>query len=134
MTKGSLVTKKWREEFKARDPEGYKLFRRTESTKYKSQPEVKRKAAYRAWKATLNRVYKLTEEQWFKMYEDQNGLCALCGLPFEEEQRPAVDHNHTTGKVRALLHKYPCNLLIGYIENYGHLVKSAEIYLTKYNS
>lgn len=43
----------------------------------------------------------------------QGGRCALCQLPLS---KPVLDHNHSTGAVRATLHN-GCNALLGKIEN-----------------
>lgn len=47
-----------------------------------------------------------------KMAKDQEGKCALCGLPFTPKDGPALDHDHTTGLVRAVLHR-SCNGIEG---------------------
>ena len=57
----------------------------------------------------------------------QDGKCALCGCP-EGEQRLRVDHDHTTGKVRALLcHK--CNQALGFFDDQPWLLRKAAAYL-----
>jgi hypothetical protein len=47
--------------------------------------------------------------------EEQGGRCALCGevctLP-----EAVVDHEHSTGEVRGVLHR-GCNAMLGHIEN-----------------
>lgn len=43
----------------------------------------------------------------------QGGRCAICQLPLT---KPVLDHNHSTGAVRATLHN-GCNALLGKIEN-----------------
>lgn len=43
------------------------------------------------------------------------GACALCRLPCSE-QSAVLDHNHSTGAVRAALHR-GCNALLGKVEN-----------------
>lgn len=45
---------------------------------------------------------------------EQNGLCGLCGTPVV--QRPCLDHDHSTGAVRGVLHG-GCNSLLGKLEN-----------------
>ncbi len=61
----------------------------------------------------LRTRYNMTLEEFNKLYDAQNGKCALCRKPFVS--RPVVDHSHKTGKVRGLLH-YRCNSLLGLIE------------------
>lgn len=46
----------------------------------------------------------------------QNNCCALCGIPFTQEDRIVLDHNHTTGHIRGSIHAN-CNSLLGRLEN-----------------
>ncbi|MCK5615807.1 endonuclease VII domain-containing protein [Candidatus Pacearchaeota archaeon] len=69
----------------------------------------------------LKRTYGVTLKQYDKMFEDQNGVCAICGRAEIRTYkgvptRLAVDHNHKTGKVRALLCSN-CNQSLGIYEN-----------------
>lgn len=45
----------------------------------------------------------------------QQGKCALCGLPGVIKD-PVLDHCHKTGAVRGTLHR-SCNALLGKVEN-----------------
>lgn len=56
----------------------------------------------------LRNKYGLTVEQWDEMYERQGGKCFIC----ENEEATHVDHDHSTGDVRALL-CHGCNAAIG---------------------
>lgn len=47
--------------------------------------------------------------------EAQGGLCALCGEPVSAGEA-VVDHDHTTGVIRGVLHR-GCNAMLGHIEN-----------------
>lgn len=76
---------------------------------------------------TLKRRYGITLEQYDKMFEEQNGNCAICGLP-ELMRRLSVDHNHKTGEVRALL-CHQCNLMIGHAHENPTVLKEAAEYL-----
>ena len=46
---------------------------------------------------------------------EQKGLCALCRLPCETSEA-VVDHCHSSGFIRGVLHR-SCNALLGKIEN-----------------
>ncbi len=71
----------------------------------------KRKA--RSWE----RLYGMSEEQYYQLLDEQNGVCAICG---EHETRIykgtvgrlQVHHNHSTGKVISLLCS-KCNAILG---------------------
>ncbi|WWO60243.1 recombination endonuclease [Xanthomonas phage SB3] len=49
------------------------------------------------------------------MLQKQGGKCALCGTPCSADQA-VLDHDHSTGAVRAALHR-GCNSLLGKLEN-----------------
>lgn len=74
----------------------------------------------------LNRKYSLSRNEWTTMLANQNNKCLLCEYDFTKV-KPCVDHNHKTGKVRALLCR-ECNLKLQVIEN-KNFVKKAQIYL-----
>lgn len=57
--------------------------------------------------------YGVTEEQFWAMYNDQQGCCAGCLKEFI--RTPDIDHNHDTGKVRGLLCNN-CNRGIGHLK------------------
>lgn len=76
----------------------------------------------------LLRTFDLTVEQYEAMVIAQGGHCALCPKPDRPEKRLAVDHNHTTGKVRALLCDC-CNRGIGLFNDEAARLRAAADYL-----
>ena len=65
----------------------------------------------------LKYSYGITIEQYDKMLEQHNGVCAICGLPETRKRksktlRLCIDHNHQTNKIRGLLCS-GCNTAIG---------------------
>ena len=75
-------------------------------------PEVKQ----RRHDMALRRLYGITWSDKVQMYQEQKGLCGLCGQPLDPEISKAhVDHNHETSEVRLLLHKQ-CNSIVAYFE------------------
>lgn len=55
------------------------------------------------------RKYGISFDQREGMYRSQNGCCALCGKHEKEfKRRLAVEHSHSTGRVRSLCCYY-CN-------------------------
>ena len=68
--------------------------------------------------------YDCSAEQYNKMFQEQEGCCAICGAHQSESKRQlAVDHNHETGKVRALLWM-TCNTQLGIYEKYKETFKN----------
>lgn len=57
----------------------------------------------------------ITIEQYAQMFSSQNGTCFICKNPPKPTRRLAVDHDHGTGKVRALLCDV-CNRHLGVFE------------------
>ena len=84
-------------------------------------------------KSMLKKRYGLTLEQYDKMFEEQGCGCAICGEVNKSGYRLAVDHNHNTGKIRALLCQN-CNRKIGEIENDPGLFDKLVIYLHNHSS
>jgi hypothetical protein len=64
--------------------------------------------------------YGIEWEEYQQLREQQGGRCAICGLPCE---RLVVDHNHQTGRARALL-CHACNAGLGWLENSAWLPRA----------
>jgi predicted RNA-binding Zn-ribbon protein involved in translation (DUF1610 family) len=62
----------------------------------------------------LNRLYKITVEQYGQLLQDQNNKCLICDREFDEQIKPVIDHCHRTGKVRGILCSN-CNTALGYL-------------------
>jgi hypothetical protein len=76
--------------------------------------------------------YGISLESYTKMLENQQGCCSICKTPqVNLKITLAVDHCHSTGKVRGLLCRN-CNLMIGFAKDNKELLSSAIRYLEKY--
>jgi hypothetical protein len=74
----------------------------------------------------IKRMFGLSAEEYDRMLEDQNGVCAICYMKCETGFNLAVDHNHDTGKIRGLLCKN-CNTALGLLkENPENMLKAIE--------
>lgn len=87
------------------------------------------------FKRSLKRHYGITINQYFEMHEKQNGVCAICEQPetsvdknSKKVRKLAVDHCHTTGKIRGLLCG-SCNKAIGAFKDSTKLLNKAINYL-----
>jgi len=76
-------------------------------------------------RAELNlKQYGLSQKEWDEMFHAQNQCCAICGKHQSNfKYRLAVDHCHSTGKIRALLCP-KCNNAVAAFENYAELVQN----------
>jgi hypothetical protein len=88
-----------------------------------NSPEAKRAVK-------LRNTFGLTIKQYDEKFKIQKGLCAICGRP-PGKKRLAVDHNHTTGKIRNLLCT-GCNFVTGWIENNPGRLELTKKYLRRW--
>lgn len=85
------------------------------------------------WKRSENlKKFGLNKESWNKMFTDQEGKCVIC-LRHQSQLKwkLAVDHDHKSGKVRALL-CHACNLLIGNANDDASVLQRAIVYLKSF--
>ena len=112
---------------------------------------IRDKAYYRAWAVEDRKkfpdkyrnmeyikTFGITLVQYNEMLETQKGLCAVCGNPetvidnrTKTPRRLAVDHCHTTKKVRGLL-CMACNQGIGNFRENPEFLISATQYVLKH--
>jgi hypothetical protein len=117
--------------------EGKRLYRKTHreeiaayaKTRWKESPVVRRlnRANYRKWR------YGITDEQFRALITTQDGGCAICHRPFDEARRvdkPHVDHDHVTKRLRGILCLH-CNSLLGYANDNVITLLAAIEYLQK---
>lgn len=85
-------------------------------------PEARKERA--RWQR-IERVYGITKEQ----YDDLNtGVCPICLRGFDDNVRPVVDHDHSTGEVRGILCFY-CNHRVVGRHRDGSLIRRVADYL-----
>lgn len=83
----------------------------------------------------LQKLYGITLAEYDLMFESQDGKCAICNLPESEMSKSgylkplAVDHCHTTNKIRSLLCSQ-CNKAIGAFKDSPDLCIKAAEYLS----
>lgn len=74
--------------------------------------------------------YGIEYEDYMRMLEEQNAVCAICLRPPCVQRNLSIDHCHTTGKVRGLLcHK--CNMALGKLDDDPETILRAHAYLKK---
>lgn len=129
--------RKWREENPEKVAEHMERFKSSDA--YERQKSAAR-AAYHAnpdaaWERSLRKKFGITADDYFAALDLQGGGCAICGelkpggRPRADGQiRLAVDHCHTTGRVRGLLCRR-CNIVIGKVRDRPILLIRAVLYL-----
>ena len=105
--KGKIASRKAANQWRENNPEKVK--------KYRKITELRKK-------------YNLSYEDWLKLWEKQNGRCAICGRFFDKPSNACTDHNHKTGKVRGLLCPN-CNSALGFLNDDVDLMLKAAVYL-----
>lgn len=92
------------------------------------------KVKEQSWATKLKMMYGLTKDQYQEMLEIQHGCCAICKRPASSFTRPlGVDHNHATGKVRALLCGQ-CNSGLGMFADEVTRLRNAIEYLEQHDT
>lgn len=100
---------------------------------------LSRQAQYRKrnpavpWNSHLRRTYGISAADYDAMLKAQGGGCAICGKTHASKgvrNRFAVDHDHTTGRVRGIL-CHGCNRAIGILGDDTDGVRRALIYLER---
>jgi len=77
----------------------------------------------------LKRRYGITIEDYNRMFNEQNGCCAICKKHQTHfEKALAVDHDHETEKVRGLLCR-ACNTAIGLLQDNPDVILEASNYV-----
>lgn len=84
-------------------------------------------------KRNLKQNYGMTVEDYQRLHDAQNGVCAICHKPERKTIRGVlykltVDHCHNSGRVRGLLCSR-CNLMIGMAADCPDVLTRAIAYL-----
>lgn len=81
----------------------------------------------------LRRKFGLTVVEYNSILESQGGVCAICGVPPKPTRQHAVDHDHTTGRIRGVLCGI-CNIELGRIRDDRNWLLRAAEYLQRFGS
>ncbi|GAC1471517.1 MAG: hypothetical protein PVSMB7_23360 [Chloroflexota bacterium] len=72
--------------------------------------------------------YKITPERYEQLFRRQGRVCAVCRQPPTMRRALAVDHEHTTGRVRELLCT-KCNVALGLLGDNRYTIYSLLNYI-----
>ena len=115
-------------------------YKKTEKATVTYAAKVKRLKASGEWgRSNTNRIlkheYGITLSEYEALFTKQNGVCAICQQPEKtldkinnKPRRLAVDHCHTTDKIRGLL-CFECNTGIGKFGDNPQLIERAANYV-----
>jgi len=114
------------------NPEAKRQARKEYAVRYQASLSKRDKVAY-----ALMQYYGITIEQYDAMRENQGYACAVCGISETELEvsgkrgRLTVDHNHTTGDIRALLCAR-CNAALGNLREEPAIMRALARYIEQY--
>ena len=94
---------------------------------YKRSPGQIDKTRMNTRRKDFKKKYSITPEDYDKIYDLQNGRCAICSKE-QEKYTLAVDHCHDSNQIRGLLCQQ-CNVGIGMFNNEPSLLIQAAGYL-----
>jgi hypothetical protein len=97
--------------------------KRTEYNAYMRKYRIQNPDKIRA--TEIKRDYGLTPDELLRMIKEQENKCKICSRPPSGKRPLAIDHCHTTGRVRGLL-CYRCNLGLAFVESPGLLSAALE--------
>ena len=78
-----------------------------------------------------SRLYGLKQHEYDRMYASQDGSCAICKQRFESARTTHIDHDHRSGKVRALLCS-SCNRILGLAREDPDRLRQAAKYIEQH--
>lgn len=111
-----------------REPLPFDRFHKNRSHKRGFQNVCKTCTAKRTREWALKRNFNITEEEYQKIFQHQQGVCALCKRP-PKKSKLAVDHRHGDGLLRSLL-CWKCNNAIGSFRENIPLMEAVIRYLS----
>jgi hypothetical protein len=134
--KHTELMKRRAKDWEALHPKEISLRKRKWRTKHKEQIQTKARET-RMQRPRYNRTaqiksrYGITRARYDELLIEQSGRCAICGKPFKDTRTdPAIDHDHTDGRIRGLLH-HQCNSAIGLLQDNPDICQTAADYLRK---
>lgn len=79
----------------------------------------------------VRRAYGLEAADVQRLLDRQGNACAICARTFGKELRAAIDHCHSTKRVRGILCDR-CNHALGHLRDDPHAARKAADYLEAY--
>lgn len=139
----NVRAREWTEKNKEHRRE-YERHYRNEHPKYREQALARGRRYYKKDPVALNRKknlqrnYGITPADYDRMFQSQNGVCAICGQPEIHIRMGkliplSVDHCHLTGKIRQLLCSN-CNRMLGMAKDNIETMRKGIEYLIRHST
>lgn len=103
-------------------------FRASSRKWHHANPE---KASASRRRQNLKRLYGMTVDEFDAMLTGQDSRCAICQSGSPKGVNWHVDHDHLTGRVRAIL-CHPCNVTLGNVNDDPETLLSMAAYLLSF--
>lgn len=122
---------------------GHKEEQLARIVEYQKEHKDRHNATCRKWNKTHPdykkthhhlRRYGITPEDYQRMFDEQDGKCAICGKTenlFGTSERLHVDHCHKSGIVRGLLCGQ-CNVMLGASTDDPDIMRKGAVYLERH--
>jgi hypothetical protein len=109
---------------------------REEVLQYKKQYKQEHSEKIKKYMVQYSREHRykhdfgITIADYDAMFDNQNGVCFICGCTPQEGKHLSIDHDHKTGKIRGLLCPN-CNHALGLVKENISILKKMGDYLAK---
>jgi len=123
----------------AKDPEKVRALRSATHRRYRERNAQKIRDRERQWRESnperrwaksIRHAHGMTGEQWWAMWDQQEGKCYLCGADLKDRSLTHVDHDHaccrkgrSCGYCRRGLACASCNTAIGLLRDDPELMR-----------
>lgn len=117
-------------QYKAKHREELAAYKKLYGRNWRASNKHRARAYTRKWK------YGISKADADRMYEIQDGKCAICAEAFNAEdwrRRDVVDHCHSTGEIRELLCNQ-CNTGLGSFRDRPDYLIAAAAYIAKHGA
>lgn len=136
--KNYIRLKKYRTEYISKNKERIRERRKIYNTINKERLSKQQKKFYIENPERVNAVrrkcvYGISDNEFKDLIKSQNDLCCICKKVMGNTFDRVVDHDHKTNKVRGLLCR-KCNCALGLFGDDQEKLKSALVYLERFNS
>lgn len=131
LEKNPNLDKDMRARMLAKDPDYDRKKNENAWKKIQGDERLKELRAATVRRHHLKTRFGLTVEEYDRMWEVQDGRCAVCPRELESGYKTHVDHDHETGTVRGLL-CMQCNTSLGKLKEDEEIVRNLLSYIQKH--